>query len=70
MSVCLFGFSANERVIWNCPNTRSVYAIFRKMELKEDGNEYAIITPLAGIADERWDGENMCILAEQLIPAF
>jgi hypothetical protein len=70
MSVCLFNFVAGEKVIWQCPNTRSVYAIFRKVELLADGNEYAIITPLAGITDERWSGENMSVLAEQLIPAI
>jgi len=70
MSTSYFSFSTDERVIWMAPKTRSIYAIYKGSEVKADGNEYAVIQPLPGIHDEKWSGESMTVLAEQLVPVY
>ncbi len=65
----MFSFSIGEKVIWLAPATRSIYATFLGVELKDDGNEWAKIQPLPGMS-ERFSGEAMMVLADQLVPAF
>ena len=70
MSSFYFSFSIDERIVWMAPNTRSIYAVYKGSEVKPDGNEYAIIQPLPGVNNEKWDGEQMVVPADQLIPVY
>jgi hypothetical protein len=68
MVVSFFDFQIGDRVIWNAPVTRSMYAIFNGYEVKADGNEYAKITTLPGMSGE--PVMRMEVLADQLVPAW
>ena len=70
MVSCFFNFSANDRVIWLAPNTKSVYAVFLGTEVKADGNVWAQIKPLPGLNNQQWNGDSMFVLADQIVPAF
>lgn len=63
-----FSFSVGERVIWLAPATRSMYAVFNGFVCKADGNQYAKITTLPGVADEQV--MKFEVLADQLIPSW
>lgn len=63
-----FSFVVGERVIWLAPATKSLYAIFNGFEIKADGNQYAVITTLPGMANE--PVMNFTVLADQIIPAW
>ncbi len=65
-----FSFSVGEKVIWLAPATRSVYANFCGLEVKADGNQWAKIQPLPGMQNEKWDGNYLTVLADQIVPAF
>jgi len=65
-----FSFNSGDKVIWLAPNTRSIFAQYIGEDRKADGNIYVRIMPLPSASNEKWSGESMEVLGDQIVPAF
>ena len=61
-------YSANEKVIWLCENTRSLYANFVSYDSKLDGSIWAKIEVLPSLSNSK--PYLLTVPLEQIVPAF